>query len=408
MKLGLENIRKLLAELGDPHERFKKVQVAGTNGKGSVCAFLDSVCRQAGISTGLYTSPHLVSITERIKIDGNDISEDNFARMVTEVRGSAEKLLKEGGLETRPTFFEHMTAVALLAFAEARVDLAILETGMGGRLDATTAANAEIAAITQIALDHQEYLGETLEGIAAEKAAIIQESTQALVIGRQKATALAVIRERLEIISFNPHNVRECSVTFDESALGNPIRKLPSEQGLLGNHQFENAETAVLLAGSLRRYFDITDDHIRLGLRNTRHPGRLEYVGNFLLDGAHNISGAEALRHFVTYVEKRPITMIFGAMKDKDVAEIAAVLWPRAEHVILTRPSNPRAMTSGELEAYAPQDVGKERICRTENVNEAITLARDTVTPNGIVLVTGSLYLVGEIRHVLAGKGARR
>ena len=195
MKLGLENITALLAALGGPHNKYKKVQVAGTNGKGSVCAFLDSICREAGIRTGLYTSPHLVSITERIKIDGVDIGDDGFARLATHVRETAESLIAAGKLAYRPTFFEQVTAIALLAFAEHNVELAILETGLGGRFDAVTAANAEIVAITRIDLDHQEYLGETIEQIAAEKAAIIRQDS-VVVIGDQSDIPLQIILDR--------------------------------------------------------------------------------------------------------------------------------------------------------------------------------------------------------------------
>ena len=168
MKLGLENIRRLLAALDDPQNNYLKVQVAGTNGKGSVCAFLESICVHAGINTGVFISPHLVSITERIKIEGHEIGEEDFARLATRVRDVSEQMVSAGALDHTPTFFEQITAIALTAFAEAAVDLAILETGLGGRLDATTAANAEIAVITRIAMDHQEYLGTTIEEIAAE------------------------------------------------------------------------------------------------------------------------------------------------------------------------------------------------------------------------------------------------
>ena len=167
MKLGLESITKLLHALGQPQNNYLKVQVAGTNGKGSVCAFVDAICRSAGIKTGLYTSPHLISMTERIKIDGTDISETEFARLATLVRESCESLVRNGELETVPTYFEQVTAIGLKAFAEAGVQLAILETGLGGRLDATTAANADVLAITRIDLDHQQYLGVSLVEIAA-------------------------------------------------------------------------------------------------------------------------------------------------------------------------------------------------------------------------------------------------
>src|SRR5258706_1723344 len=196
MKLGLENIRTLLAALGNPQNNYLKVQVAGTNGKGSVCAFLNSICLEAGVKTGLYTSPHLISITERVKINGIDISEDDFARIATHIRETAEKLLGNGDLEYLPTFFEQVTAIALIAFAEAKIELAILETGLGGRLDATTAANAEIAAITRIDLDHQEHLGDTLEEIAGEKAAIITKKTKVVVIGAQTRSVMTMFRTR--------------------------------------------------------------------------------------------------------------------------------------------------------------------------------------------------------------------
>ncbi len=401
MKLGLENIRTLLLELGEPQKNYLKVQVAGTNGKGSVCVFLDSICDQAGIRRGLYTSPHLVSITERIKIDGFDISEDEFARLATLVREKAERLLAEGKLTYSPTFFEQVTAIALVAFAEANVEIAVLETGLGGRLDATTAANAEIAAITQIALDHQEYLGETIEEIAAEKAAIIREQTEAAVISRQSPQVMNVLHSVIGDAHSRGVFVRETAVVFDEGSLGSPLRGLAHDLGLRGLHQFENAEVAILLADALRKYFPISDENIRQGLAAASHPGRLEYVGNFLLDGAHNVAGAKALLEFLTYVEKRPITMIFGVMRGKDVAEIAKILWPRAERLILTQPSNSRAMTAEELSHFVPESFPYQLLHTSESVLEAVHLAKEIKSRDSVVLVTGSLYLVGEISNVL-------
>jgi dihydrofolate synthase/folylpolyglutamate synthase len=186
MKLGLENIGKLLAALGDPQNKYLKVQVAGTNGKGSTCAFIESVCRQAGIRVGMTTSPHLVSVTERIKIGGCQIGEEEFAKYATVVRETSEKLAATGALETVPTFFEQVTAIALYAFAEKSIELAILETGLGGRFDATTAARAEVVTITPVDYDHQRILGDTLPKIAAEKAAIIRQDTK-VVVAPQRA-----------------------------------------------------------------------------------------------------------------------------------------------------------------------------------------------------------------------------
>lgn len=397
MKLGLENIRTLLTELGDPHEKYLKVQVAGTNGKGSVCAFLDSICRQADIRTGLYTSPHLVSITERIKIDGADISEKEFAHLATRVRETAERLFADGKLTYTPTYFEQVTAIGLLAFAEAKVELAILEAGLGGRLDATTATNAEIAAITQIDLDHQEYLGETIEEIAAEKAAIIRPHTRAVVIGPQDKRAIDVIEARIRDVDLSQTSLFVVGRDRANLKLVSP----PDRLGLRGKHQIENAEIAVGIAKAVRDYFTISDDAIRKGLAAGRHPGRLEYIGCFLLDGAHNPAGAKALRNYLHEYEKRPVTMIFGAMGDKDVAEIAAILWPRAETVILTRASNIRALTADDLTSAAPADFNRAKIVETESVAEALEEARAIMPPKGIILVTGSLYLVGEVKKLI-------
>ncbi|MER3632877.1 MAG: hypothetical protein C4325_12615 [Blastocatellia bacterium] len=191
IKLGLRNMELLLHELGQPQLAFPKIQIAGTNGKGSVCTFLESILRSSGLRPGLYTSPHLTSVTERIQINGEQISDEDFARFTSRVRSTAERLLETGRLEKFPTFFEHLTAIALAAFREAEIDIAILETGLGGRLDATTAAEAEISVITAIGLDHQEYLGETIAEIASEKAAIIKDHTRAVIIGKQFAAAVS-------------------------------------------------------------------------------------------------------------------------------------------------------------------------------------------------------------------------
>lgn len=416
MKLGLENISTLLADLGSPQKKYLKVQVAGTNGKGSVCAFLDSICRQAGIRTGLYTSPHLVSMTERIKIDGADISEGDFARLATRVRETAERLVAEGKLGYTPTYFEQVTAIGLLAFAEAKVELAILETGLGGRLDATTAANSEIAAITRIDLDHQEYLGDTIEEIAAEKAAIITERTRDVVIGIQSEPVMTILRNRCRDFGIEPINdgYDPWVVLPDENETVMVSLSLHSFRGvhlgIKGRHQIENAQTAVQIAEALAchgLFLDLGDEkeeRIVEGLRTASHPGRLEYIGNFLLDGAHNVAGAEALAAYLDEFVDRPITMIFGAMKEKNVREIANVLWTRAEKLILTKPSNSRAMSPDELASAAPAGLETNTIVKAEGSAEAIEKAIELTSPEGIIVVTGSLYLVGEVKKLIGTK----
>jgi len=403
MKLGLENIRTLLTALGDPQNNYLKVQVAGTNGKGSVCAFLNSICLEAGVKTGLYTSPHLISITERIKINGNDISEDDFARLATHVRETAEKLLAKDELEYRPTYFEQVTAMALIAFAEAKVELAILETGLGGRLDATTAAHAEIAAITRIDYDHQEYLGETIEDIAAEKAAIIHEGSKVM-IGEQTNEALEIILNRCSTVGALPMLASEGRATFSSGWLNLTTEKAEytvKKLGLLGRHQIENAEVAILIAETLQEHFAITAQNIIDGLQSAGHPGRLEYTGEYLFDGAHNIGGAKALAEYLREFETRPITLVFGAMNDKNVSAILEILAPLAERIIITEPSNSRSLSYKELLEQWPADISKERTFATDNVITAIDIANKVTPDEGLILITGSLYLVGEAKKIL-------
>src|SRR5690349_13474799 len=234
IKLGLRNTELLLAALDNPQRALQSVQIAGTNGKGSTAAMLDSICRAAGIKTGLYTSPHLVSITERIRVSGEQISEEDFARHTTTVREASQRLLDTGRIEALPTFFEQVTAIGLLAFREAGIGLAILETGMGGRLDSTTAANASIVAITQIAMDHEQYLGDTIERIASEKAAIIRPGVKAIIGKQHYPEALSVLLQRCEETGVQP---------IFAMPPANAIRI-----GLRGRHQLENAAIAIALA----------------------------------------------------------------------------------------------------------------------------------------------------------------
>ena len=315
IKLGLRNTELLLNALDNPERAFQSVQIAGTNGKGSTAAMLDSICRAGGIRTGLYTSPHLVSITERIKFSGAEITREAFAACATTVREVSEQL------EARPTFFEQVTAIALLAFRKAHIDFAILETGLGGRLDSTTAANAHIVAITQIALDHQEYLGNTIASIAAEKAAIIRPGVRA-VIGRQRyPEALEVLLQRCKETGVIP-----TLVDIDGDSIADRVTL-----ALRGRHQLENAAVAIHLAELLRETgLNIPDAAIVRGLETVQHPGRLELIPHqppFLIDGAHNPAGAESLRTYLDEFAERPLTLVFGAMRDKQLDLIGEILF---------------------------------------------------------------------------------
>jgi dihydrofolate synthase / folylpolyglutamate synthase len=411
IKLGLRNTELLLESLGNPHKFYESIQIAGTNGKGSTAIMIDSICRAAGIHTGLYTSPHLVSITERIRISGNEISSRDFSRYASEVRLAAENLLAQGKLEALPTFFEHVTAISLLAFRDAGVTLAILETGLGGRLDATTVAEAKTVAITPLALDHQEYLGETLAEIAAEKAAIIRRGVTAI-IAPQPTEALDVILRRCAEWNVDPC-INECrSWIEDATADGrfqvtfetNNARYDKVLLGLRGRYQIINAAVAIQLAESLRARIEIQKPAIIEGIEVSRHAGRLElYEGHpsVLLDGAHNPSGAQALREYFDEFVSMPLTLVFGGMNDKKLEEIGPVLFPVADYVVLTQPNNPRAAGVDRLYSLAANIVDSARILDAPSAGKALEKARQVTPSNGLICVTGSLYLVGEIAELM-------
>jgi dihydrofolate synthase/folylpolyglutamate synthase len=383
IKLGLRNTELLLQALDNPERAFLSVQIAGTNGKGSTAAMLDAICRAARIKTGLYTSPHLVSITERIRIDGAEISPEDFARHATTVRTRAEELLDRKQIEALPTFFEHVTAIALLAFREAGIEVAILETGLGGRLDSTTAANAAIVGITPIAMDHEDYLGDTLQSIAREKAAIIRPGVTA-VIGQQPPEALNVLLDRCEAVGVQPS--LEPTTNFPKNIRLN----------LRGRHQLQNASIAIGLAEAL----GISRAAIIRGLETVQHPGRLELISPFLLDGAHNPAGAEALRDYLNEFVNGPLTLVFAAMSNKKLDQIAATLFPLADCLVLTTIENPRAATLDLLRPLA-EGYARGAVIETTSSTDAIHAALTQTPPEGLICVTGSLYLLGETRPLI-------
>jgi len=395
IKLGLRNTERLLAALDNPHTAYLSVQIAGTNGKGSTAVMLESICRTAGIRVGLFTSPHLISITERIRIDGKDISEDEFARLTERVKQVAEALVRQGELQTLPTFFEHVTAIALLAFQEANIELAILETGLGGRLDSTTAAGAKIVAITPVSMDHEEYLGHTLAEIAMEKAAIIRPGVAAI-IAPQAPQALAVIEQQCRTAGVAPR-------LLDDSLSILTSRNSDPKLGLRGRHQVVNATTAAAMAQSLRALgFIIPDEAIAKGLEAAEHRGRLELWDGrppILFDGAHNPAAARALRDYLDEFVDQPIIMIFGAMRDKALHEMAAILFPVAARIVLTPLDNPRAATVEAMESAAPSDLDRSKLSRATSVDDAMRIARGMTPPTGLIVVTGSLYLVGAVQE---------
>ncbi|MGI8734912.1 MAG: bifunctional folylpolyglutamate synthase/dihydrofolate synthase [Pyrinomonadaceae bacterium] len=412
IKLGLRNIELLLTSLGHPQNSYPCLQIAGTNGKGSTAVVLDSICAAAGIKSGLFTSPHLISITERVRVGGKEISRESFARQATVVRDAAETLLAEKQIEALPTFFEQVTAIALAEFRNAEVELAILETGLGGRLDATTAARADVVAITAIGLDHQQYLGETLEQIAAEKAAIIRPGVKAI-IGWQPAAAMNVILRFCKNNGVEP-SLADCRTVVEGVTPDGRLRASFKTQkdlyehvlvGLRGRHQLENVSLAVRLAEALgERGFPISRSAIVAGIENARHAGRLElWPGHpaVLFDGAHNPDGVQALREYFDEFITVPVTLIFGAMEDKNLEQMGEALFPAATRLVLTQLDNPRAATLETLERVAAQFVDSKRIRSASSVEDAIRIAKEMTPSDELICVTGSLYLIGEVQSQL-------
>jgi dihydrofolate synthase/folylpolyglutamate synthase len=411
VKLGLENIERLLEALGDPHHRFRSVLVGGTNGKGSTAAFLSSILQAADYRVGLYTSPHLLDFTERIRVDGQDIGRRDVANLTDELRALVAILFPAPVTPhaasrplSHPTFFEVTTALAFSHFLRARVDYAVVEVGLGGRFDATNVLDPQVAVITNIALEHQEHLGKTLVAIAAEKSGIVKAGGHA-VTAADAPEALATIAETcrargaslLDVHASCEWQIRTADRTEQRFILSQPGH--PSGEfsiRLLGRHQVVNAVTAIAAARLLgERGAVVPEEAIREGLRRTHWPGRLQFLPGrplLILDAAHNPAGARALRIFLE--EQRlagRLSLVFGVLQDKDWIAMLQELGPLANRIILTRPESERAADPRGL-------VEAERFCPKleilDDVEEAITLARAVTKPDEVVVVTGSLFVI--------------
>jgi dihydrofolate synthase/folylpolyglutamate synthase len=409
VKFGLEAISRISEELDRPHERYDTVIVAGTNGKGSTCAMLASILQQAGYPTGLFTSPHLVRVNERVRVNGQEVSDADFAEAFTEVAAAVERLISLRKLETRPSFFEFLTGTAFLHFARARAKIVVLEVGMGGRLDATNITDPRVALITNIDFDHMDFLGSTLAGIAAEKAGIIKPH-RPVISGVEDTEAAAIIRHRAEEMGAELLDLRNLA----------QITKLHSQQGhysfdlklgqerfegltcpLMGKFQVKNTTAAVTGAWRLGAGgFEIPRWSIAQGLRAANWPGRLEPLFPkplVLLDGGHNPAAARELAAFIEEeLSGRRVRLVYASMRDKAIREICASLFPLAEEVYLTRPDNPRAATPEEILAALPfrparLHIEMEPACALEKACRASS-------PEDVVLVVGSLFLVGAIK----------
>lgn len=412
-KLGLENITALLQDLGNPQSTYPSVLIAGTNGKGSVAAMLASVLRAAGLRTGLYTSPHLVEINERIQLNGQPIPPLEFAEVFNALRARIERLLASGKLQFHPTYFECLTAMAMQYFKEQRCEFTVLEVGMGGRLDATNTATPRLAVITQIDFDHERFLGNTIEAIAGEKAGIIKQGAKVVCNASQPAAA-SVIQEKTrtmsgELVEVWKDYLAENAVSRDGlysfQARHADGLLLAVELPLRGRHQVANALTAIAASRWLAKLgYAVGDAAIQAGIASARWPGRLELIREHpfvFLDGAHNPAGARALARFWEEdFPSRRIILVYGAMRDKAVGEIAEILFPKAETVILTQPGQPRAAspeTIREMSGHLNQHLLIE-----ESPVAALARAIAMASPDDAIFVTGSLYLVGDIKKCWA------
>jgi dihydrofolate synthase/folylpolyglutamate synthase len=423
-KFDLAHMRRLLGALGNPENRFPAVLIAGTNGKGSTAGTLASILQASRLRTGLYTSPHLVRINERIRLNGEAIIDDEFAMVHDVVDRTAERLVSEGDLPWHPSFFEMLTAMAFEYFARSRPDIVVLEVGMGGRLDATNVVEPRLSIITDISLDHQNYLGDTIRQIAGEKAGIIRPGGTVVTLPQlpdaNDVIGNAILDAGATAVNAVPYVPPVSPGSGQWAASGGQLQRYPLEvlgaeimveSPLVGRHQLRNTALAIAAAVELRGQglTQITPESIALGIRETRWPGRFEVIaaagGNpeYVLDVAHNPAGAWALRSTLSavYQDGREITFVFGVMRDKAVQEMAEILFPIARHVIVTHANNPRAASADEIRQAAARVSAGTEIETAADIALALDRARAVAGRAGLVVITGSIYVVGEAMRML-------
>ncbi|GER93544.1 bifunctional folylpolyglutamate synthase/dihydrofolate synthase [hot springs metagenome] len=440
IKLGIEKTKTILSQLGNPHKDFSSIHIAGTNGKGSVSAMIASILAAHGFKVGLFTSPHLVSFTERIKINNHQISESDVVSLTEEIK---ERILdqQEGTTailrycDTAPTFFEFVTAMAFLYFSRNNVDWAVIETGMGGRLDATNIIIPKVSVITKIGYDHKEFLGETLTAIASEKAGIIKSEIPVVSAYQEKEAEDVIIKVAKEKSSpffiygkdfsgkLKSSDIK--GITFDYLDNSHIITDLHTP--LAGEHQLFNACVAVKATMTALQRTPLHIDLLKDGLAATEWHGRLEIVSKeplIMIDGAHNPDAAKALSEFIKkYLNDYKIILIIGIMSDKDMQGIMSPLLPLASKIIFTAPNYGRAASPENLAGIALQMGFSSMVANS--VKEAIDMAKELVNRQGLsiksqtmtevrsqsimhnvqlILITGSFYTIGEALEILGEK----
>ncbi|MFH1837189.1 MAG: folylpolyglutamate synthase/dihydrofolate synthase family protein [Candidatus Omnitrophota bacterium] len=405
LNFDLSRLQGFLEKTGDPQTSYRSVHIAGTKGKGSVATFTASILAENGYKVGLYTSPHLLDVKERIKINGADISEDSFLKILSKIQDDL------AGREKIFTYFEILTFIAIFYFKEQGVDLAVFETGLGGRLDATNVIKSEVCGITSISHDHMQVLGDKLEKITREKIAIIKPGSHCI-SSPQRADILEIIKERCikenvslsivgEDISYN------IKASGEEGSLVNikGIRGLyeSCHIDMMGSFQAENAATAVGIVEQVLTGIELDLDKIKMGIKKAFLPGRMEIIAKdplLIIDGAHNKSSASRLKYSVEENLKYDrLILLLGISKDKDIRSICSELVPLSDEVVLTRAASQRSADPGMIRGY----IKGKTVCMTSNVKEGLGAALSLAGERDLILATGSFYLIGEVRGLVKG-----
>ncbi|NJJ34423.1 bifunctional folylpolyglutamate synthase/dihydrofolate synthase [Clostridioides difficile] len=412
IRLGLENIGKLLELLGNPQETLNIIHVAGTNGKGSVCSFVSNILRECGYKVGLYTSPYLETFTERIRVNGENIPQDDVVRIIELIKEKIDIMVEQG--YAYPTEFEVVTAMAFYYYSEQNVDFVALEVGLGGRYDATNIITKSlVSVIASISLDHTGILGDTIEKIAYEKAGIIKENGVVLVYDQTdevKNVIKSVCNEKkaqyIEV-NFDYINIKKSDIDsqiYDCTVMKEIYKDL--EIKLIGEHQINNS----ILAMSVIKYLKdinklekISEESIRKGLINTKWPGRIEKIKEnpiFIIDGAHNEDGAKSLAKALNKNFKdRSLTLLIGMLEDKDIDSVLNILLPHFNKVITTTPNNPRAINSDILKEKVLKYV--DDVTSKHEIEDAVNYTLETSNKDDVIISAGSLYMIGTVRTLV-------
>ena len=407
MKLGLERIVYISDKLDNPQKKYKIVHVAGTNGKGSVCKFLESVLVENNYTVGVYTSPHLQRITERVTVNNKEIPEEELVSIIEKVKPIVEEMVNENN---NPTFFEVFTAVAFEYFKDKKVDFALIEVGLGGRFDATNIVDPVVSVITNVTLEHQDVLGDTVEKIAFEKAGIIKNN--APVVTAAKGKAVKVIEEiagekNTEILRITDSSWKKIKNidSRHEFRINSFLDAYSVNTSLYGKHQGENIALAVSVVELLNKNgFKVSKKSIIKGVEKTLYPGRMEIVSynpNILLDGAHNIAGMNALSYSLENdFDFEKLIIVLGILSDKNIEEMLPAIVSLADIIIVTRSNNSRACDPVKLKDMVVRSGFKKKVIVEDQIKNAIDYAKNISTENDMICVTGSLFTVGEARNI--------